>query len=178
MAAAASVPFTSIEEYLHSVYEPDMDYVDGVLEERNLGELDHSGLQRRLLLFLCRINDSLEERTFPEARVQVSPTRFRVPDLCVLAPDFQDTTIIRRAPQLCIEVLSPEDRMTRVLARCRDFLAMGVPEVWVFDPVSRTASRMLADGTLQEAQGTLRVAGTEIAIDLDAVFRTPGKGDA
>ncbi len=173
--AAAALPFLSIDEYLHSVYEPDMDYVDGVLEERNLGELDHSGLQRRLLLLLCRISDSMEQRTFPEARVQVSPTRFRVPDLCVLTPGFQDTAIIRQAPQLCIEVLSPEDRLPRVLARCRDYLAMGVPEVWIFDPVQRSASRMRADGTLQEVEGTLELAGTEITLDVAAVFRVPAR---
>jgi hypothetical protein len=35
----------SMEEYLSSSYEPDCDYVDGVLEERNLGEYDHGNLQ-------------------------------------------------------------------------------------------------------------------------------------
>ena len=39
-AAAMSLP-VSVEEYLHSVYEPDLDYVDGRLEERNMGEFDH-----------------------------------------------------------------------------------------------------------------------------------------
>jgi hypothetical protein len=35
----------SIAEYLASNYEPDRDYIDGVLEERNLGEYDHGRLQ-------------------------------------------------------------------------------------------------------------------------------------
>ena len=42
MATAASL--ISIEEYLSHTYEPDCDYVDGHLEERNLGERDHSRL--------------------------------------------------------------------------------------------------------------------------------------
>jgi len=37
-ASAVPVPYVSVEEYLHTVYEPDMDYVDGVLEDRNVGE--------------------------------------------------------------------------------------------------------------------------------------------
>jgi hypothetical protein len=45
MAASAIVPFVSIEEYLLSDPQPDMDYIDGVLEERNLGEADHGDLQ-------------------------------------------------------------------------------------------------------------------------------------
>ena len=32
----------SLEEYLRTDYEPGCDYVDGELEERNTGELEHS----------------------------------------------------------------------------------------------------------------------------------------
>ena len=39
----------SIEEYLASSYEPDMDFVDGVLEDRNVGEEPHSWPARRRL---------------------------------------------------------------------------------------------------------------------------------
>ena len=35
----------SVEEYLHSAYEPDRELVDGRLEERNVGEFDHGYLQ-------------------------------------------------------------------------------------------------------------------------------------
>ena len=34
----------SVEEYLSSVYEPECDYVDGEIEDRNVGEKDHSKL--------------------------------------------------------------------------------------------------------------------------------------
>jgi hypothetical protein len=34
----------SIEEYLATVHRPDRDYVDGVVEERNLGEYNHGRL--------------------------------------------------------------------------------------------------------------------------------------
>lgn len=43
-ASTALIPVT-VGEYLGSVYRPDMDYVDGVLESRNLGEFDHADLQ-------------------------------------------------------------------------------------------------------------------------------------
>ncbi len=48
-----------------------------------------------------------------EQRVQVSPTRFRIPDVCVVLgkPDRQ---IFRTPPFLCIEILSQDDRMTRM----------------------------------------------------------------
>ena len=46
MATRAVVPgLISIEEYLGSSYEPDVEFVDGVLEEKNTGEWDHGFLQ-------------------------------------------------------------------------------------------------------------------------------------
>jgi len=37
--------FISVEEYLSTGYEPDCEYDDGVIVERNLGEFEHSFLQ-------------------------------------------------------------------------------------------------------------------------------------
>ena len=35
----------SVEEYVATSYRPDRDFIDGELQERNLGELEHSLLQ-------------------------------------------------------------------------------------------------------------------------------------
>ena len=43
MATTAQI---SLETYLTTSYEPDADYVDGVLEDRNVGEYDHNMVQR------------------------------------------------------------------------------------------------------------------------------------
>ena len=44
------------------------------------------------------------------------------------------------APDLAVEVLSPEDRAGEVLAKVRDWLAAGCRRVWVVDPRTRTVS--------------------------------------
>ena len=36
---------TSLAEYLRTSYHPDCDYVDGEVQERNLGEFDHAAIQ-------------------------------------------------------------------------------------------------------------------------------------
>lgn len=42
-----------VEEYLATSYRPDCDYLDGEIEERNVGEFDHSVIQGLLFrLFL------------------------------------------------------------------------------------------------------------------------------
>jgi hypothetical protein len=42
----------SLDQYLSSIYEPDCDYVDGEIEERNVGEWGPSTLQIRIGAFL------------------------------------------------------------------------------------------------------------------------------
>ena len=41
----------SEDEYLNSVYEPDCEYEDGVLIERNVGEEKHGWLQAALTAY-------------------------------------------------------------------------------------------------------------------------------
>ena len=40
----ATTSLVSLSDYLHSSYEPDADFVDGHIEQRPVGELDHSDL--------------------------------------------------------------------------------------------------------------------------------------
>ena len=35
----------SLEEYLHTIYEPDCEYLDGEFVERNMAETDHAAVQ-------------------------------------------------------------------------------------------------------------------------------------
>jgi Uma2 family endonuclease len=134
MSTAALV---SLEEYLKTSYEPDCDYVDGNVEERNLGEFNHADLQGGLVLYLRSRARKWNVRVVPEARIRVSPTRVRVPDVCVISRDHPVEQVPTRPPLVCIEILSPEDRWSRVEKRIEDFLAMGVNHLWVFDPQER-----------------------------------------
>jgi Uma2 family endonuclease len=168
--ATASVPFVTIDEYLHSAFDPDVDYVDGQLEERNLGEFDHGDLQLELGSILKAHGNLWSIRAVVETRVQVSPTRFRVPDVCVMPLSWRREPIIRQAPMLCLEVLSPEDRLNRMRQRCEDYLLMGVPEVWLFDPQKRAAYRITSSSFTEHSVGVLQLAESPIAIDLAALF--------
>jgi hypothetical protein len=71
----------SVAEYLHTSYDPDCDYVDGEVLKRNMAERDHSELQGELLLYFRDHRREWNTYAFVEQRVQVGPTRFRVPDL-------------------------------------------------------------------------------------------------
>ncbi len=158
----------SVEEYLRTSYRPDCDYVDGEVVERNLGEWDHARLQGRILVYLARF----EKNGFiavPEQRVQVKPSRFRIPDICVVLGDPGEK-ILTKPPFICIEVLSPEDRSDRVQQRIDDYLKMGVSYVWVLDPIARLAYIGRPKGLEEVKQSVLTTENPRLELPLNEVF--------
>lgn len=166
MATSTVIP---VEEYLKTVYRPDCDYVDGMVEERNLGERDHSWIQGRLTsFFLSRFRET-GIAALPEWRFQVKPTRFRVPDVIVTRgkPDEQ---ILTKPPLLCIEILSPEDTISRTNARIQEYLSVGVPVVWLVDPTERRLWIYRPTG-MEEATGdSVKLDGTSLEVPISEIF--------
>ncbi len=158
-----------VQAYLDRVYRPDREYVDGRVEKRNVGEYDHADIQQVVLLALLQQGRPMGYRAMQELRVQVSETRFRIPDVCLLPAGLR-TPIIRQAPLLCVEVLSPRDRIGAMAERCQDFLAMGVPVVWIFDPQRRLAYTLTSQGLTEQRSGTLVLSQPPIVLDIEAVF--------
>ena len=161
----------SIEEYLSTTYRPDVDYVDGEIEERNLGEFDHADLQTQISSMLRNKQNDWSIRVVVETRVRVSLTRVRIPDVCVLAAGLPRERIIRTPPLLCIEVLSPRDTLKTMRKRVQDFFDMGVKAVWIFDPETRIAHICTPTTMTERKRGILR-AGTKIELSIEEVFST------
>jgi Uma2 family endonuclease len=44
-----------------------------------------------------------------------------------------------REVEMVVEILSPDDTMVRVLAKCEEYVRIGVAQVYVADPESETA---------------------------------------
>ena len=159
-----------VEEYLHSVYRPDCDYVDGVLVERNVGEITHQMAQQEILVYLRERRRLWNIFVIQELRVQVSPTRYRVPDLCVVLGGKPDEEILTKPPFLCVEILSPEDRISRMQERIDDYFRFGVRYVWLVDPQSRRAW-IYTPGTIREVRdGLLRTGDPELVVPLAEVL--------
>jgi Uma2 family endonuclease len=131
MATATRIP---VEVYLRSSYEPDAEYVDGEIEERPAGENDHSAWQEAICFWFRQHAQEWNVRVRPELRIQTGPTRFRVPDVTVLDRAQPLEQIVTRPPLAVFEILSPEDRMQRLLRKLEDYRIMGIPEIWVIDP--------------------------------------------
>ena len=62
----------SVEQYLSRVYEPDCDYVDGGIVERNAGEKDHSRLQVALASWFFARRSELGIHPYTEQRIRIA----------------------------------------------------------------------------------------------------------
>ena len=166
----ATTPPVSIspDEYRHTSYRPDCAYVEGVIEERILGEFDHSAVQETLLEWFRSHRSEWGLRAYPELSIQVSPTRYRVADICVIANSAPREQIILTPPVAIVEVLSPDDRVSRYLDRLEDYRRMGVRNVWVIDPAGRIGFDFSSGGWVETTSFT--DATTGLRLDLAALF--------
>jgi Uma2 family endonuclease len=158
----------SLETYLTTSYEPDVDYVDGVLEDRNVGEYDHNIVQMAILLWFHSNAKQWRIRTIQEQRTRVASTKVRIPDVCVFARDAPIEQVFTRPQLIAIEVLSPEDRHSRIDARLNSFRSFGVPNLWVVDPQTRSGWDC-SDGNWVRKE-RLEVANSPIYLSLPELF--------
>jgi Uma2 family endonuclease len=160
----------SVDEYLHTMYDPDCDYVDGEVLERNFGDRTHSITQGEFLFFFRSRQRVSNVFTFLEQRIQVRPTRFRISDLCAYVGQEPTEEIFRTPPFLCIEILSPEDRMERIQEKIDDYLSFGVPYVWVVNPRTRRGWIYTKDEIREAKDGVLRTENPALAVPLAEIF--------
>jgi Uma2 family endonuclease len=162
--------FIPVEEYLSTGYEPDCEYDDGVIVERNLGEIEHSFLQIFLGTILTNNMDSWGVFGLTEQRLQIKSQRFLVPDVCVLRLGTPREKILTRPPLVAIEIMSPEDTIRRASAKAVEYLEFGIEHVWVIDPSARVAYRGTPSGLELIPSGELAVPGTPILIRISELF--------
>jgi len=159
----------TVREYLRTSWSPDREFVDGRIEERNLGEKDHSIIQRYLTVLFAIKRAEWGVEVFPELRTQTQSRRFRVPDVLVTRAGDKFERYVTRAPLIAIEILSPEDRLTAMQAKAEEYRGLGVENIWIIDPERRMAYRHTGT-SLEEVIGELNVPNTPIRVVLSELF--------
>ena len=84
-----------------------------------------------------------------------NPDRVRAPDVAVLRleripPDGLPTSYIPGAPDLAVEVVSPNDRPAEMLDKANDWLRAGARIVWVVYPSPVRLFVYRADGSIEQ----------------------------
>jgi Uma2 family endonuclease len=166
----------TVRDYLSTSWSPDREFVDGRIEERNLGEKEHSIIQRYLtfLFMLKRAEWGME--VFPELRTQIAARNFRVPDVLVVRAGEPFDRYLTRPPLIAFEILSPEDSLRRMEEKAVQYRAFGIENIWIIDPESRLVYSGTANG-LDMVEGVeLTVPGTPIRIELKEMFAELDRG--
>lgn len=166
MATAARIP---IEQYLATAYEPDAEYVHGEIEERAVGEYDHNILQWAILDWFRRHDKEWQTRSVQEQRTRLDSDTVRIPDVSVFPRSVPVEPVFSHPQLIVIEVLSPEDRQSRMQRKIEDYRRFGVPNVWIVDP-ARRAGWDCSDGNWIH-RTRFEVPGSQVYLDLDELFR-------
>jgi Uma2 family endonuclease len=139
-----------------------------LVELMPVGEL-HSLLVARLLVWLAAFSEkSRLGRVGTELGfvLEKNPDLVRGPDVYFLskarALHPPSTKFREGAPDLAIEVLSPDDRASKVQEKIREYLSAGAKQVWIVDPETATVTVHLPGGASQSYAGDSEVSGGDI----------------
>jgi Uma2 family endonuclease len=166
MSTTALIP---VEQYLATSYRPDCDYVDGEVQERNFGEFEHATLQGEVLGWFRQHAKQWKIRVLPEQRINISSSRYRVPDVTVLRADQPVEKIFTAPPLLVVEIQSPKDTLKRIRECVNEYVAFGIQNIWLIDPYEREAFRCTANGFDKASE--LTIPNTPIFLPLAEIFK-------
>ena len=158
----------SIGEYLSGLSgKPDCEYLDGYLKERPMVKRMHGRLQSLLSLWFGQHEDLWNIEVVVGVCTQVSETRVRLPDVVV---DWEGDRpdILVDPPLLVIEIIFSDDSYSETQRLAQDYLAMGIPNIWILDPETETARS--CEGKTWAEKTRLEIAGTPIYVDVNELF--------
>jgi len=162
---------TSVEEYLETTFEDgDREFIDGEIQEINVGELDHSAVQAAIAAFFFGKRKTIGLHCVTECRTRVSPTRFRLPDVAVVLGEKPRGRVLESPPFLVVEILSPEDRVSRMEDRIDDYLRFGVPWIWVIDPSTGRGHIYSNRTRIAVTGGIYRTSNPDIEMHFNELF--------
>lgn len=173
MATVESI--TTAEQLLHAPELGRCELVQGELIMMSPAGSRHGAIAARMAHLLL---DFVETRALGVVlgaetgfKIASDPDTVRAPDAAFVRADRVGETLPQGffpgAPDLAVEVLSPDDRASEVLAKVEDWLAAGCLAVWVVDPKTRTVAVYRADGQGVILKATDTLSGGDILPGLE-----------
>jgi Uma2 family endonuclease len=172
MATAPTLPLVSVEEYLRSSWQPDKEFVDGVLIDKGMPTVFHGLLQAILISWFRALEKDYRVKAVPEVRTQIiERARYRIPDLLIFTVPARLGRILTVTPDIVIEILSPDDRLSENFARFRDYENLGVSHIVQMDPEEHVAHRYQRGSLIQTEFQSLSLPGrSDLPFDSAALF--------
>jgi Uma2 family endonuclease len=160
----------TVREYLSTSWSPDREYVDGRIEERNLGEKERSILQRYLTVLFAIRRAEWGVEVYPELRTQIAARNFRVSDVLVVRAGESFERYLKHPPLIAIEILSPDDTLRAMQEKAAQYRGFGIENIWIIDPEPRLVYTYTSAGLEEIQVGELSVRETPIRVVLSEMF--------
>ena len=167
---ATAPALMTMEQYLRTSYSPDVDFVDGEIEERNLGEFDHGFLQGLIFNWFLAHKKVLGALPVVEQRIRIDGDRVRICDVAVVSTRRPREQVSTTPPVICVEIMSSEDRLSRAIVVLNDYRAMGVENIWLIDPHERLVYSFGKLGLQQRENLLLPISQTELVLNVNDLF--------
>ena len=152
----------TLEEFL-SLPEDDVacELVDGQAIPKMSPKSFHAAIQSALIILFQSWSQG-KGRIYPEWSIPLTrhgKDWVPVPDLTYISferlpSDWMKNEACPTAPELAIEIISPGQTFGSLAEKASDYLAAGIPRVWVIDPQARTITVFYPDAPPQTKRGT------------------------
>jgi Uma2 family endonuclease len=171
MSIVQSKPFTAAD-LLAMPDGKDFELVDGELVERNVSVLS-SNVEFRVLRKLAQYDPNDERvicltssngiRCFP------NPNTVRKPDISVvkrerLSPQHWQEGFLTIAPDVVIEVISPNDLASETEEKVEQYIAAGIALIWVINPETRTIVVNRRDSSINRLRENDELSGENVLV--------------
>lgn len=144
----------------------------------------HGGVTARLIgeLWIYLKQNKIGSVYTPDTTFQIGDYE-RLPDISFVAAeripeDGEPQGMWLLAPDLAVEVVSPNDLYSRVQTKLHDYFAAGVREVWLVEPEFKTVTIYLSptcNTILTEDEELTSAVLPGFRCDLREIFSTPAK---
>ena len=165
----------SEKDYLANPDYKHCEYFDGEVVELNLGSKPHSRIQVRCASYLMNYCDRHGGAVYAEqhCRLQVGDRlRYMLPDVGVVLNDATpDALYLDRAPDLVVEIRSPEDSIVMIHRKMATYFENGAQLGWIVLPEEKSVLVLTPTAPVQtkicgeSLDGGAVLPGFELAVD-------------
>lgn len=173
------------EQFIKLDNAKNAELVEGITVPMSRTGFEHGRIEARLTRWLGNFVEDNQLGWYVSGEVGVlirrDPDSVRSVDLAFVSykrsPDYPGAKFLQVAPDLVVEIISPNDRWRDLQDKLREYFAIGVEQVWLVDPEIKTVWRYRTPADVElfevgtetdmlDGEGEL----TGFAVDLERLF--------